>query len=163
MRSSRLSRDGWRPSTAAAALVWLVVIVAAPSAQIGSVPPTNVFAPQVDFRPAAADRRVASRLTTSLRVEAERVAQTSRPGVPVRASLQSPPSTGSTSLAVDIGLGVGGAVGGFFGGGLLGYVLDRDALGGNHCECDSPGFKGLLWGAFIGAIALPIILIHWLG
>jgi hypothetical protein len=107
---------------------------------------------------------VASGLTTNnLRLEAERVARAGRPGAPVRASLQPPPSTGSTSLAVDIALGIGGAVGGFFGGGSLGYVLDRDALGGNHCGCDSPGFKGFLWGAFIGAIALPILLIHWFG
>jgi hypothetical protein len=75
----------------------------------------------------------------------------------------SAPTSRGTTIAEDVLLGVGGALGGFFAGGFTGYGLDRYVLGGNHCACDDPGLKGTILGAFIGAIALPIILIHWLG
>jgi hypothetical protein len=43
-----------------------------------------------------------------------------------------------------------GAAGGFFAGGYVGSTIDRRI---HDCNCDDPGFKGLLIGAPIGAIA----------
>jgi hypothetical protein len=74
-----------------------------------------------------------------------------------------PATTSPADVVAHVAAGVGEVVVGAFLGAMTGYYVDRYALGGDHCACDDPGFRGFLFGGLIGAIGFPIALHYLVG